>query len=621
MENYIVSARKYRPSTFESVVGQRALTTTLKNAIATQKLAHAYLFCGPRGVGKTTCARIFAKTINCMTPTADGEACNQCESCVAFNEQRSYNIHELDAASNNSVDDIRQLVEQVRIPPQIGKYKVYIIDEVHMLSASAFNAFLKTLEEPPRHAIFILATTEKHKILPTILSRCQIYDFNRISVEDTVNHLSYVASKEGITAEPEALNVIAMKADGGMRDALSIFDQVVSFTGGNITYKSVIDNLNVLDYEYYFRLTDCFLENKVSDALLLFNDILNKGFDGSHFITGLSSHFRDLLVGKDPVTLPLLEVGASIRQRYQEQAQKCPLPFLYRAMKLCNECDLNYRISKNKRLLVELTLIQVAQLTTEGDDVSGGRGPKKTIKPAFTQPAAAQQPQVASATQVQQAPVHSSPSSVTTQAANGTTAQHPQASAAVQPGAPASPGAASSAPSQGAGVAQTAKEERKIPVMKMSSLGVSIKNPQRDQVSQNATTTYVPKVQQPEEDFMFNDRDLNYYWQEYAGQLPKEQDALAKRMQMLRPALLNNSTTFEVVVDNEFAAKDFTALIPELQDYLRGRLKNSKVMMTVRVSEATETVRPVGRVEKFQMMAQKNQALMQLKDEFGLELY
>ena len=621
MENYIVSARKYRPSTFESVVGQRALTTTLKNAIATQKLAHAYLFCGPRGVGKTTCARIFAKTINCMTPTADGEACNQCESCVAFNEQRSYNIHELDAASNNSVDDIRQLVEQVRIPPQIGKYKVYIIDEVHMLSASAFNAFLKTLEEPPRHAIFILATTEKHKILPTILSRCQIYDFNRISVEDTVNHLSYVASKEGITAEPEALNVIAMKADGGMRDALSIFDQVVSFTGGNITYKSVIDNLNVLDYEYYFRLTDCFLENKVSDALLLFNDILNKGFDGSHVITGLSSHFRDLLVGKDPVTLPLLEVGASIRQRYQEQAQKCPLPFLYRAMKLCNECDLNYRISKNKRLLVELTLIQVAQLTTEGDDVSGGRGPKKTIKPVFTQPAAAQQPQVASATQVQQAPVHSSPSSVTTQAANGTTAQHPQASAAVQPGAPASPGAASSAPSQGAGVAQTAKEERKIPVMKMSSLGVSIKNPQRDQVSQNATTTYVPKVQQPEEDFMFNDRDLNYYWQEYAGQLPKEQDALAKRMQMLRPALLNNSTTFEVVVDNEFAAKDFTALIPELQDYLRGRLKNSKVMMTVRVSEATETVRPVGRVEKFQMMAQKNQALMQLKDEFGLELY
>ncbi len=618
MENYIVSARKYRPSTFESVVGQRALTTTLKNAIATQKLAHAYLFCGPRGVGKTTCARIFAKTINCMTPTADGEACNQCESCVAFNEQRSYNIHELDAASNNSVDDIRQLVEQVRIPPQIGKYKVYIIDEVHMLSASAFNAFLKTLEEPPRHAIFILATTEKHKILPTILSRCQIYDFNRISVEDTVNHLSYVASKEGITAEPEALNVIAMKADGGMRDALSIFDQVVSFTGGNITYKSVIDNLNVLDYEYYFRLTDSFLENKVSDALLLFNDVLNKGFDGSHFITGLSSHFRDLLVAKDAVTLPLLEVGASIRQRYQEQAQKCPLPFLYRAMKLCNECDLNYRVSKNKRLLVELTLIQVAQLTIEGDDVSGGRSPKKTIKPVFTQPAAAQQPQVTSAASASQTAVHQQ-----------TPVRQPQTPVAAQvvssstsSSSSSSSNSTTSVPSQSAGIAQRGQGERKIPVMKMSSLGVSIKNPQRDQVTQKEMMPQPGKVQQTvEEDFIFNDRDLNFYWQQYAGQLPKEEDSLTKRMQMLHPVLLNNSTTFEVVVDNEIAAKDFRNLIPELQNYLRVQLKNSKVVMTVRVSEPTETVRPVGRVEKFQMMAQKNQALMQLKDEFGLELY
>ena len=619
MENYIVSARKYRPSTFESVVGQRALTTTLKNAIATQKLAHAYLFCGPRGVGKTTCARIFAKTINCMTPTADGEACNQCESCVAFNEQRSYNIHELDAASNNSVDDIRQLVEQVRIPPQIGKYKVYIIDEVHMLSASAFNAFLKTLEEPPRHAIFILATTEKHKILPTILSRCQIYDFNRISVEDTVNHLSYVASKEGITAEPEALNVIAMKADGGMRDALSIFDQVVSFTGGNITYKSVIDNLNVLDYEYYFRLTDSFLENKVSDALLLFNDVLNKGFDGSHFITGLSSHFRDLLVAKDAVTLPLLEVGASIRQRYQEQAQKCPLPFLYRAMKLCNECDLNYRVSKNKRLLVELTLIQVAQLTIEGDDVSGGRSPKKTIKPVFTQPAAAQQPQVTSAASASQTAVHQQ-----------TPVRQPQTPVAAQvvssstlsSSSSSSSNSTTSVPSQSAGIAQGGQGERKIPVMKMSSLGVSIKNPQLDQVAQKETMPQPGKVQQTvEEDFIFNDRDLNFYWQQYAGQLPKEEDSLTKRMQMLHPVLLNNSTTFEVVVDNEIAAKDFRNLIPELQNYLRVQLKNSKVVMTVRVSEPTETVRPVGRVEKFQMMAQKNQALMQLKDEFGLELY
>ena len=610
MENYIVSARKYRPSTFESVVGQRALTTTLKNAIATGKLAHAYLFCGPRGVGKTTCARIFAKTINCMSPTADGEACNQCESCTAFNEQRSYNIHELDAASNNSVDDIRQLVEQVRIPPQIGKYKVYIIDEVHMLSASAFNAFLKTLEEPPRHAIFILATTEKHKILPTILSRCQIYDFSRIGVEDTVAHLAYVASKEGITAEPEALNVIALKADGGMRDALSIFDQVVSFTGGHITYKSVIENLNVLDYEYYFKLTDFFLENKISDALLLLNDVLNKGFDGSHFITGLSSHLRDLLVSKDPATLPLLEVGASIRERYQAQAQKCPLPFLYRAMKLCNDCDLNYRASKNKRLLVELTLIQVAQLTTEEDDVASGRSPKQAIKPIFTQPAAAQQPQAASAMPKQQAvaPTTVQPTVQTNKA--------PQ-TAAMQNGNAATPHTTPAAV-----LMAQEREEKKIPVVKMSGLGISIKRPhiEEEQKSTAPNSTPTHQVVQPEEDYIFNERDLNYYWQEYAGRMPKEQIAIAKRMQNMHLTLINDST-FEAVVDNEIVAKEFTAMIPTLQDYLRTRLKNRKVTMTVRISAPSEKVRAYGRVEKFQMMAQKNNALLQLKEEFGLELY
>ena len=604
MENYIVSARKYRPSTFESVVGQRALTTTLKNAIATGKLAHAYLFCGPRGVGKTTCARIFAKTINCMSPTADGEACNQCESCTAFNEQRSYNIHELDAASNNSVDDIRQLVEQVRIPPQIGKYKVYIIDEVHMLSASAFNAFLKTLEEPPRHAIFILATTEKHKILPTILSRCQIYDFSRIGVEDTVAHLAYVASKEGITAEPEALNVIALKADGGMRDALSIFDQVVSFTGGHITYKSVIENLNVLDYEYYFKLTGFFLENKISDALLLLNDVLNKGFDGSHFITGLSSHLRDLLVSKDPATLPLLEVGASIRERYQAQAQQCPLPFLYRAMKLCNDCDLNYRASKNKRLLVELTLIQVAQLTAEEDDGANGRSPKQAIKPIFTQPAAAQQPQATAAMPQQTVQpavqTNSTPQPAATQHSNATT-PHATPTAVLM--------------AQG-------REEKKIPVMKMSGLGVSIKRPHIEEEQRNPSSnpTAAHQAAQPEEDYNFNERDLNYYRQEYAGRMPKEQVAIAKRMQNMRITLIND-TTFEAVVDNEIVAKEFTGMIPTLQNYLRTRLKNRKVTMTVRISAPTEKVRAYGRVEKFQMMAQKNSALLQLKEEFGLELY
>ena len=598
MENYIVSARKYRPSTFQSVVGQRALTTTLKNAIATGKLAHAYLFCGPRGVGKTTCARIFAKTINCLHPTADGEACNACESCVAFNEQRSYNIHELDAASNNSVDDIRQLVEQVRIPPQIGKYKVYIIDEVHMLSASAFNAFLKTLEEPPHHAIFILATTEKHKILPTILSRCQIYDFQRISVEDTVAHLAYVASKEGITAEPEALNVIALKADGGMRDALSIFDQVVSFTGGRITYQSVIENLNVLDYEYYFRLTDQLLEHRISDALLLFNEVLGKGFEGSHFITGLASHFRDLLVSKDPVTLPLLEVGASIRQRYGEQARKCPLPFLYRAMKLCNDCDLNYRASRNKRLLVELTLIQLGQLNPEGEEVPGGPGPQPVIQPLNTpqQPATPQQP-VAAPQPAQPKPAQARPAAQPPQAAQTTAARVASVLSAHK------------------------AEEKKVPVMNKGGLGISIKHtPTEEKAYEPAPATVPTQVAeaQPQEDYIFNERDVNYYWQEYAGRLPHEQVALAKRMQNMRLTLLN-ATTFEAVVDNPIVAKDFTAMAPAIQDYLRTRLRNSKVTMSVRVSAPEEKVRAYSRTEQFQMMMEKNKALKELQDEFGLE--
>ena len=371
MEQYIVSARKYRPQTFMSVVGQAALTATLKNAIANNHLAHAYLFCGPRGVGKTTCARIFAKTINCLHPTANGEACNECESCKAFNEQRSFNIHELDAASNNSVDDIRNLVDQVRIPPQIGKYSVYIVDEVHMLSSAAFNAFLKTLEEPPAHAIFILATTEKHKIIPTILSRCQIYDFNRITINDTVAHLQYVAKNEGVEAEDMALNVIAQKADGAMRDALSIFDQVVSFCGNKVTYQGVISNLNVLDYDYYFRLVDALLQNRVPEALMIFDEVLSKGFEGQHFVGGLSSHLRDLMVSRDEMTLPLLEVGELIAERYKEQSKRCELWWLYKALEYANDCDLAYRASRNKRLQVEVMLIRVAGL------VEGGIQPKK----------------------------------------------------------------------------------------------------------------------------------------------------------------------------------------------------------------------------------------------------
>lgn len=580
MENYIVSARKYRPSTFDSVVGQRALTTTLKNAIATGKLAHAYLFCGPRGVGKTTCARIFAKTINCLSPGADGEACNQCESCMAFNEQRSYNIHELDAASNNSVEDIRTLIDQVRIPPQIGKYKVYIIDEVHMLSQAAFNAFLKTLEEPPHHAIFILATTEKHKILPTILSRCQIYDFNRMNVQDTVGHLQYVASKEGIQAEPEALNVIAQKADGGMRDALSIFDQVASFTGGNITYQGVIQNLNVLDYEYYFRLTDFFLENKASDTMLLLNEVLRKGFDAHHFITGLASHFRDLLVSKDPVTLPLLEVGASIRERYQQQAQKCEQKFLYRAMKLCNDCDLNYRTSKNKRLLVELTLIQCAQLTLpDADDLIGGRSPRKRLKPLFTQQ-----------------PVITSPS---------------------QPQQPAGEVAARKNP-----LPEIKIEKRKIPVMRLGT-GISIRNYQTPEEKKTADTpknTETVSQQSDYEDYMFNEKDLNYYWREFAQQkLPIEEKANAARMMNMSPKLLDD-TTFEVGVDNGMVEKYMNQLLPAIQAHLRERLHNRKITMKVRVFEAKEVVRAYSPVERFQLMSKKNPKLMKLKEVFGLEL-
>lgn len=609
MDNYIVSARKYRPSTFDSVVGQKALTTTLKNAIATHKLAHAYLFCGPRGVGKTTCARIFAKTINCLSPTADGEACNECESCRAFNEQRSYNIHELDAASNNSVDDIRQLVEQVRIPPQVGKYKVYIIDEVHMLSQSAFNAFLKTLEEPPHYAIFILATTEKYKILPTILSRCQIYDFNRITVDDITGHLEYVAQKEGVNAEPEALHVIAVKADGGMRDALSIFDQTVSFTGGNVTYQHVIENLNVLDYEYYFQITDYLLKGKVCDTLLLFNEILNKGFDGNHFITGLASHFRDLLVSRDPATLILLEAGASIRQRYQQQATECPLDFLYKGMKLCNDCDLNYKNSKNKRLLVELTLIQLAQITTIGEETHGNQ-PDKTpvirpITPTQAQSGVGNPQTVATTPQPQPTPA-GQPTPVQTQQP---VAVQPQQPVTVQQPVTTS-----------ALLQNAAQEEKKTPVIRKSKLGISIKQTAKTDSHPDINVQMVRETAE-EPDMTFDEKTLNLYWQKFAGELPVEQKAIAIKMQNLHPTLLPDGVTFELVVDNELAAKDFTALGSDIQNFLRQHLKNKHVRMTVRVSQANERVIAVSKAERFQMLAQKNSALLQLKQEFNLEFY
>ncbi len=613
MENYIVSARKYRPATFDAVVGQRALTTTLKNAIASQKLAHAYLFCGPRGVGKTTCARIFAKTINCLNVTAEGEACNECESCMAFNEQRSYNIHELDAASNNSVEDIRSLIEQVRIPPQIGRYKVYIIDEVHMLSQSAFNAFLKTLEEPPHHAIFILATTEKHKILPTILSRCQIYDFSRISTADIVEYLETVANKEHIEAEPDALNVIAQKADGGMRDALSIFDQVVSFTNGHITYQSVIENLNVLDYEYYFRLTDCFLEHKITECMLIFNDVLKKGFDGNHFITGLTSHFRDLLVSRDAATLELLEVGASIREKYQQQAAKCSPQFLIRGMKLCNDCDLNYRLSKNKRLLIELTLIQVAQLNADGEEIGEGRSPRKVLKPAFSQ----------ATEQTGQAAAQPAPAPQTAYPQN---MQQPD----LAYGQPAAAAASHITPQQAPASHGPHRSplpklstEKKVPVMKMGSMDVSIRKKTTAQPAANTATAAANTIQQPSaafEDYAFDENGLDLCWRKFATLLPKEEAANAGRMMNMHPRLLDDKTTFEVLVDNSLVQREMQRLEPQIVAYLCQQLHNRKVKMAIRVSENNENIRAYSHVERFQMMSKKNPALIKLKETFGLEL-
>ena len=529
MSDYIVSARKYRPASFDTVVGQGPIASTLKNAISSGKLAHAYLFCGPRGVGKTTCARIFAKTINCLNPRPDGEACNECESCQAFNEQRSLNIHELDAASNNSVDDIRALIDQVRIPPQIGKYKVFIIDEVHMLSASAFNAFLKTLEEPPAHAIFILATTEKHKILPTILSRCQIYDFQRMSVENIVKHLAHVAEQEGYTYEPAALNVIAQKADGGMRDALSIFDQVVSYSGGNITYQRVIENLNVLDYDYYFRLVDFMLEQKIPDCLLLFNEVLSKGFEGGPFVSGLASHLRDVLVSRDPQTTQLLEVSDDIRRRYAEQAQRCKPQWLYRAISLCNQCDLAYRMSRNKRLQVELMLIECAQAVSD-DEASAGRRPVRKLKPIFSLQTVA----VQEAQRVPKAPSTPHPSTL-----------HPLpltliSKPSTQKGSPLPP-LTSGAP--------------KLKSINLSTLAPSIRRPSAgsqpsSQKPPLSSLNPKPSTLNQEEDRPVTQEQLLVTWQEFINTMPQDETALAQRMRIMQPQLADG-TNVAVTVENQ----------------------------------------------------------------------
>ena len=585
-QQYIVSARKYRPASFRTVVGQEALTTTLKNAIATNHLAHAYLFCGPRGVGKTTCARIFAKTINCEHPTAEGEACNECESCRSFNEQRSLNIFELDAASNNLVEDMRNLIEQVGIPPQMGRYKVYIIDEVHMLTSSAFNAFLKTLEEPPAHAVFILATTEKHKIIPTILSRCQIYDFKRISVNDVVNHLQYVANNEGVTAEVEALNVIAQKADGAMRDALSIFDQVVSFCGGNITYKGTIENLNVLDYDYYFRLVDNFLEGQINDALLTFNDILCKGFEAQYFVTGLASHFRDLLVCRDEATKVLLEVGASIADQYVAQAKKCPVAFLYRAIELTNECDLNYRASRNKRLSVELLLIKLCQLTSKQPTMPAPEA--TTIKPIVTTPV---QPQTAQpvATQPQQQVAQNQP--------------------VTQPSQTAAPARPVAAPTQAAPTAS--------PTKKMNSFSISGTNTAAATAAPEAPAT--PTVQaEPKQRNAFTDEQFAEAWTAAANALHDDAHA-ANTMLNFKPQRKADEQ-FQVKVFNTLQQKDFDKYKSQILSSLRTNLKNDFIDFSVIVDDTPTENLAFTPEEKFAKMRQKNENLNNMTQQLGLDI-
>ncbi|MBR2300340.1 MAG: DNA polymerase III subunit gamma/tau [Bacteroidaceae bacterium] len=608
MENYIVSARKYRPDTFESVVAQKALTTTLKNAIHSGKLAHAYLFCGPRGVGKTTCARIFAKTINCEHLTADGEPCNECESCRSFNQQRSYSIYELDAASNNSVEDIRSLNEQVRIPPQVGRYKVYIIDEVHMLSQAAFNAFLKTLEEPPAHAIFILATTEKHKIIPTILSRCQIYDFSRIEVSDIIAHLQKIAANEGINSEYEALRIIAQKSDGCMRDALSLFDQMVSFTQGDLTYSKVIESLNVLDYEYYFRLTDYLLEGSTAQALLLFNEILNKGFEGNIFIEGVASHFRDLLVSSDTATLPLFEGSEELCRRYTAQAQRCSAKYIFKAIKLCSDCSMNYRASRNKRLLVELTLIQLSQLAS-GDDSDDGSGRCPKLKPIFNKPQVAQGASVAVEQPQQNVVVASTVKSEQPAVAPVAVAQPEKKSPATQQVMSGRPEALRGRPATGGALggmfrslrANMPTEQKAAPAAQVASAPAA---------APRQAVAAAPKITQ---------ELLEQAWYAFAMQLPENERALADRMKIIVPQL-GSDASFGITVDNQLVAETFENESQRIIEGLKGILGNAPFKMSVTVNKVVVQRHIYDRREQYNILREKNPIIEKLRETLNLEL-
>ena len=629
MENYIVSARKYRPMTFDTVVGQHALTTTLKNAVKSGKLAHAYLFCGPRGVGKTTCARIFAKAINCMNPTAEGEACNECESCKAFNEQRSLNIFELDAASNNSVENIKALMEQTRIPPQVGRYKVFIIDEVHMLSSAAFNAFLKTLEEPPAHVVFILATTEKHKILPTILSRCQIYDFERMTVENTIAHLKMVAEKEGISYEESALALIAEKADGGMRDALSIFDQAASFCQGNITYDKVLEDLNELDADNYFRMVDLAMENKVSDLMLLLNSIIEKGFDGGNVVTGLASHIRNVLMAKDESTLKLLETSKEQTEKFKAQAQKCPTRFLYQALKVLNQCDVCYKQSSNKRLLVELTLIEVAQLTQPDDGVSAGRGPKRlkilfkrlidSHNQAAAQVAAGERPLVRKAkaaaaegdgVQASHNATATTPSGNAATATTTATAAHGEAATnasmdGLGSGAATSGAAASPQPAAG------------MPRLKLGSLGMTFAGlKHKEEVVKQAEEE---EIKNKEEATEFTEDQLSLEWLRMCNRMPSQMTGLAQRMKNIQPTILSYPN-IEILVDNKLLLDQLGAIKGRIRASLAASLHNGSITVNLRLAKQNEIKPVLTKKQIFDKMKKDYKPFALLVDGLGLEL-
>ena len=594
MKEYIVSARKYRPTSFDSVVGQTALTTTLKNAVKTGKLAHAYLFCGPRGVGKTTCARIFAKAINCLNPTTEGEACNECESCKAFNEQRSYNILELDAASNNSVENIKTLMEQTRIPPQVGKYKVFIIDEVHMLTTAAFNAFLKTLEEPPAHVVFILATTEKHKILPTIISRCQIYDFERMTVAGIIGHLKKVADKEGISYEDEALAVIAEKADGGMRDALSVFDQAASFCQGNITYKKVIEDLNVLDADNYFRIIDLCLDNKASDIMLLLDGIISAGFDGGNLIGGLATHVRNVMMAKDEQTLPLLHVSERQKAKYAEQAKKCPTEFLYKALRIMNDCDINYRQSGNKRLLVELTLIEMAQLTQSDDDTTPSGHCPKRLKSLFktmisAQPKTAKQVAVVVRTaKSKQAAAISTDNSFTT------------TTSIIERETPSA--------------ATTTKR-----TIRLGALGTNFANLKR---KNTVPEPMIPDSQEAEnisDNKEFTNDQLLIQWIAMCARMPQQMTGIAARMKNMTPVIADFPNV-EVVVDNEILLEDISKIKGRIRNTLAMTLKNSNIQLSLKLAKPEDIKRIPTNRERFDMLIGNNDAFKSLVLELGLEL-